>query len=215
MAQRTAYRSQLLTGLEALELAPGDAQVDALLAFRDLLEKWNRAYNLTSVRDPAEMVGRHLLDSLTIAPWVTASRVLDVGSGGGLPVVPLAILMPDRQFVGLDSNSKKTRFLTQCKLELGLRNLEVITARAEDYQPAEPFAQISSRAFTAVANMVQWCGHLLAPSGEFLAMKGPDWAAEVDALPAGWVLDAEHPLQVPGFDGERHLLIISRSSGHA
>lgn len=212
MAERNSYRSELAAGIEALGLAITDSQLESLLAFRNLLEKWNRAYNLTSVRDPAEMVPAHLLDSLTIVPWVRAQRLLDVGSGGGLPVVPLAIVMPERHFVAIDSNSKKTRFLTQCKLELSLRNLEVITTRAEDYRPAEAFEQISSRAFSAVANMIQWCAPLLAETGEFLAMKGPGWVSELDDMPAGWRLAEDHSLVVPGFDRERHLLIISRQA---
>jgi 16S rRNA (guanine527-N7)-methyltransferase len=211
MRETATYQADLIAGMTALGLPVDDERIGRLLAFRDLLEKWNRAYNLTSVRDPGQMVGRHLLDSLSIAPWVRSRRLLDVGSGGGLPVVPLAILMPGRQFVALDSNHKKTRFLTQCKLELGLRNLEVVTARAEDFHPSEPFEQISSRAFTAVDNMIQWCGPLLAATGEFLAMKGPDWATELNDMPAHWELAAEHPLQVPGCDGERHILIIRRA----
>lgn len=205
------YRSQLSAGLARLELPIREAQLEKLLAFRDLLEKWNRAYNLTSVRDPAAMIGRHLLDSLTIAPWIRAERLLDVGSGGGLPVIPLAILFPARQFFALDSNAKKTRFLTQCKLELDLPNLEVVTARAENFHPSAAFEQISARAFSAVAAMIQWCGPLLAETGEFLAMKGPDWRAELSDMPAGWELAADHLLQVPGFDHERHLLIIRRT----
>ena len=211
MSATPSYRAELAAGIDALGLQLDACAFDRLLAFRDLLEKWNRAYNLTAVRDPAEMIPRHLLDSLTIAPWVRAGRLLDVGSGGGLPVVPLAILYPERQFVALDSNGKKTRFLTQCKLELGLNNLQVVSSRAEDFQPAAGFEQISSRAFTAVANMVLWCGPLLADNGEFLAMKGPDWVTELSDMPPGWELVAEHPLQVPGFDHERHLLIIRRS----
>lgn len=210
MQAQDRYRSELTAGVTALGLQVDPDAINRLLAFRDLLEKWNRAYNLTSVRNPGEMVARHLLDSLTIAPWASADPLLDVGSGGGLPVIPLAILFPDRQFVALDSNGKKTRFLTQCKLELGLRNLDVVIGRAEDFEPSAPFAQISSRAFTAVANMVQWCGHLLAQEGEFLAMKGPDWAAELSDLPSGWELASNHLLHVPGFDHERHLLIIRR-----
>ena len=204
------YEAELSNGMAALGLATDQAQITRLLAFRELLEKWNRAYNLTSVRDPAQMISRHLLDSLSIVPWITAPRLLDVGSGGGLPVIPLAIIMPDRQFVALDSNQKKTRFLTQCKLELGLENLEVVRARAEDLPPTESFEQISSRAFAAVANMIEWCGRLLTPTGEFLAMKGPDWASELGDMPANWQLESDQPLQVPGCEGERHLLIIRR-----
>lgn len=215
MPGSSTYQADLKAGMQMLGVAADQAQVDKLLAFRDLLEKWNRAYNLTSVRDPAQMVGRHLLDSLSIAPWIRAPRLLDVGSGGGLPAVPLAIIMPERQFVALDSNSKKTRFLTQCKLELGLGNLDVVTARAEDFSPSEPFEQISSRAFTAVSNLIYWCGPLLATGGEFLAMKGPDRISELNDMPSDWRLDADHALQVPGCDGERHLLIISRARERA
>ncbi|MAM00449.1 16S rRNA (guanine(527)-N(7))-methyltransferase RsmG [Hydrocarboniclastica marina] len=214
MATDTAYREVLVKGAAQLGLTLSEHETDRLLAFRELLEKWNKAYNLTSVRDPAQMIGRHLLDSLSIAPWVTATDLLDVGSGGGLPVLPLAIIMPGTRFVALDSNSKKTRFLTQCKLELGLDNVEVVHARAEDFQPAQRFSQVSSRAFTAIANMVRWCGPLLAEEGEFLAMKGPEWIAELSDVPTAWYLAADHGLQVPGCEGQHHLLIIRRSGTH-
>ena len=203
---------QLATGLADLRQALTAEQQSRLLAFLALLSKWNRAYNLTAVREPGEMVSRQLLDSLSILPAVTADHLLDVGAGGGLPGIPLAIALPERRFTLLDSNSKKTRFLTQCVLELGLDNVDIIHGRAESCDPQARYQQISSRAFTALANLVDWCGHLLAEDGEFLAMKGQFPDDEVAALPVGWQVKRHQPLQVPGSSGERHLLIIDRVS---
>lgn len=206
------WQDQLSTGLAVMGLALGDDQQKRLLAFLGLLNKWNRAYNLTAVRDERQMVSRQLLDSLSILPWVTTDHLLDVGAGGGLPGIPLAITLPDRQFTLLDSNGKKTRFLNQCVLELGLDNVQVIHGRAEDCKPSRPFSQISSRAFTALENLVHWCDGLLANGGEFLAMKGQFPDDEVAALPAGWQVKSSHSLEVPGADGERHLLVVARAA---
>lgn len=193
-----------------MKLSVSESQQQQLLAFLALLNKWNKAYNLTAVRDEQVMVSRQLLDSLSILPWVTTQHLLDVGAGGGLPGIPLAIVCPDQRFTLLDSNGKKTRFLHQCVLELGLNNVEVIHGRAEDCEPEQPFTQISSRAFTALDNLVSWCAPLLASDGEFLAMKGQFPDDEVAVLPAGWQIESSHPLKVPGADGERHLLIVTR-----
>ena len=160
------------------------------------------------------MVSRQLLDRLSILPFVTADHLLDVGAGGGLPGIPLAITLPERRFTLLDSNSKKTRFLTQCVLELGLKNVEIIHGRAERCDPAIQYRQISSRAFTALDNLVNWCGHLLADEGEFLAMKGQFPDDEVAALPMGWQVTSRQSLSVPGSDGDRNLLVIGRDSSH-
>ena len=205
------WQKQLQRGLVAMDLNLSSGQQQQLLAFLALLNKWNRAYNLTAVREPAAMVSRQLLDSLSLRPFVTAERLLDVGAGGGLPGVPLAITCPERHFTLLDSNIKKTRFLTQCKLELGLDNLNIIHGRAEACPPDTRYHQISSRAFTALANLVDWCGHLLADGGEFLAMKGQFPDDEVAALPAPWQVREQHALVVPECSGERHLLILDRS----
>ena len=205
---------QLSDGLAAMNLSLSEGQQQQLLAFLALLNKWNKAYNLTAVRDERVMVSRQLLDSLSILPWVTTDHLLDVGAGGGLPGIPLAIVFPEKRFTLLDSNGKKTRFLNQCVLELGLGNVEVIHGRAEDCQPDQPFTQISSRAFTALENLVTWCGQLLASEGEFLAMKGQYPDDEVAALPAGWQVESSHSLTVPGADGERHLLIVARAERH-
>ncbi|SDW79272.1 16S rRNA (guanine(527)-N(7))-methyltransferase RsmG [Marinobacter mobilis] len=204
------WARQLQDGLAAMDVELSPQVQEQLLAFLGLLNKWNRAYNLTAVRDPRDMVSRQLLDSLSILPFIRAERILDVGSGGGLPGIPLAIVFPQRRFTLLDSNGKKTRFLNQCVLELGLTNVEVIHGRAEDCQPDQPFSQITSRAFTALANLVDWCGSLLQEDGEFLAMKGQFPDDEVAALPSGWQLGSHQPLVVPGCSGERHMLILTR-----
>jgi len=205
------WEGQLRDGLAQMGIALSGAQQTQLLAFLALLAKWNRAYNLTAVRDERVMVSRQLLDSLSIMPWLTTGHLLDVGAGGGMPGIPLAIVFPDKRFTLLDSNGKKTRFLNQCILELGLANVEVIHGRAEDCRPEQPYSQISSRAFTALGNLVGWCQQLLADSGQFLAMKGQFPDDEVAALPVGWQVESSHPLKVPGADGERHLLIVTRA----
>ncbi|GGC66591.1 16S rRNA (guanine(527)-N(7))-methyltransferase RsmG [Marinobacter halophilus] len=204
------WQGQLREGLAEMKLSLSEGQQQQLLAFLTLLNKWNKAYNLTAVRDEQVMVSRQLLDSLSILPWIRTEHLLDVGAGGGLPGIPLAIVCPDKRFTLLDSNGKKTRFLNQCVLELGLRNVEVIHGRAEDCRPEHPFSQISSRAFTALDNLVSWCGRLLASDGEFLAMKGQFPDDEVAALPAGWQVESSHSLKVPGAEGERHVLVVTR-----
>ncbi|MFO8142151.1 MAG: 16S rRNA (guanine(527)-N(7))-methyltransferase RsmG [Marinobacter sp.] len=204
------WQGQLRDGLVKMKLSLSEGQQQQLLAFLTLLNKWNKAYNLTAVRDEQVMVSRQLLDSLSILPWISTGHLLDVGAGGGLPSIPLAIVCPDKRFTLLDSNGKKTRFLNQCVLELGLNNVEVIHGRAEDCQPEQLFTQISSRAFAALDKLVSWCEPLLASDGEFLAMKGQFPDDEVAALPAGWQVESSHSLKVPGAEGERHLLIVTR-----
>lgn len=205
-----AWPAQLEAGLQSLGMALDAQTRESQLAFLGLLQKWNKAYNLTAVRDPVHMVSRQLLDSLAVMPYIQADAVLDVGAGGGLPGIPLALAYPERQFTLLDSNSKKTRFLTQCVLELGLDNVEVVHARAEDFHPEQPFRQITSRAFTALENLVNWCGHMLAPDGHFLAMKGQFPDDELATLPHDWQLADNIELTIPGCEGARHLLIIDR-----
>ena len=199
---------QLAQGLQALgsELS---AEVQAkLLAYAAFLEKWNRTYSLTALRDPALAVSHHLLDSLAILPYVTAPNLLDVGSGGGQPGIPLAIARPELAVTLIDSNGKKTAFLQQAAIELGLKNVQVVTARVEAFRPPAPFAAITSRAFAALADFVGLTRHLLAPGGAWLAMKGVRPDAEMNTLPADIAVVAVHRLDVPGVDGERHLVVI-------
>lgn len=199
---------QLSEGLRALGIELPAAAQAQLLAYAAFLEKWNRTYSLTALRDPKLAVSHHLLDSLAILPWVTAANLLDVGSGGGQPGLPLAIARPDLAVTVLDSNSKKTAFLQQAAIELGLKNVCVATARVEDFGPATPFAAITSRAFAELADFVGLTRHLLAPGGQWLAMKGQRPDAEIAKLPPGGSVTAVHRLHVPGVDGERHLVVI-------
>jgi 16S rRNA (guanine527-N7)-methyltransferase len=180
-----------------------------LSAYLTLLERWNRAYNLTAVRDPAAMVVRHLLDSLSILPWLVGPRVLDVGSGAGLPGIPLAIVRPDHDFFLLDSNGKRTRFLIQVVADLQLKNVNVVRGRVEDYQPEAPFDCIVSRAFATLADMVVDAGRLCAPTGRLLAMKGVFPDDELARLPSGYAVVGVHRLRVPSLDAERHLVHLA------
>lgn len=209
-----AHAAELLRGARELGIELSERQQQQLLAYLALLIKWNKAYNLTAVRDPDEMVSRHLLDSLSVVPFVAegGTRWLDVGSGGGMPGVPLAIMFPERAFTLLDSNGKKTRFLTQVKLELSLANLEVIHSRVEQYRPDAPFDGISSRAFSALQDFAAWTRHLGGVETRWLAMKGVQPDDELQALPADFRLEACHVLKVPGCQGQRHLLILRRTS---
>ncbi|CAA0115200.1 Ribosomal RNA small subunit methyltransferase G [Halioglobus japonicus] len=202
--------SLLQQGCDDLELAVDDAQRQQLLDYLALLAKWNKAYNLTAVRDEAQMVTRHLLDSLAIAPFINRQRLIDVGTGAGLPGVPLAILFPQREFHLLDSNGKKTRFLFQVKTALGLDNMAVHHSRVEAFRAAEPYDAVLSRAFASLQDMVQGCRHLLAPDGCFLAMKGQLPSEELAPLSQDYPESAIYPLCVPGLDEQRHLVVLAR-----
>lgn len=183
---------------------PDQTQAD-LLAYRALMQKWNKAYNLTAIRDPEQMVIRHLLDSLSILPYIDRFPVLDVGTGAGLPGIPLALCRPDEKFVLLDSNGKKTRFLTQVKIELGLENVEVIHSRVEDYRPGFGFEIITCRAFAALNTILERTQHLLTSTTRIMAMKGKE---EIPDLPGGFEQINSHELQVAWLDEERRLLEI-------
>ncbi|MGM0594903.1 MAG: 16S rRNA (guanine(527)-N(7))-methyltransferase RsmG [Pseudomonadota bacterium] len=209
----TTLRTKLDQGLVQLGLELPEAVRDGLVAYVELLGKWNRAYNLTAVRDPTEMVTRHLLDSLAVVPHLSGQRVIDVGTGGGLPGIPLALVFPERQFVLLDSNSKKTRFLVQAKSALGLENVTVVHSRVEAYEPETRFDAIITRAFASVADILAGSRHLLTPQGEFLAMKGTVPEAELAEMPEGFYLLEVVALAVPGLEREqRHLLRIGRAA---
>ncbi len=203
------WRRQLDRGLAELNLQLSKGQGEQLLAFLGLLARWNRSYNLTAVRDPAIMVRRQLLDSLSILPWVDQGPVLDVGTGAGLPGIPLAIARPDLKFSLLDSNGKKTRFVTQVVGELGLANVEVIRSRVEQLDRPRHYARIISRAFATLAEMLEKTNQLLAPDGCWLAMKGAEPLVEHADLPADLGVKTV-ALQVPGERGQRNLVILRR-----
>ena len=200
----------LEAGMQQMEVEYSSEQRDMLLAYLQLLMTWNKAYNLTAIRDPGEMIRLHLLDSLAVLPHISGKRLIDVGTGAGLPGIPLAIMCPERDFTLLDSNGKKTRFLFQARCDLGLSNLKEINSRVENHRPEVPYDAVLSRAFTSVADMVNKCSHLLSPEGLFLAMKGKFPQSELSEVGKDYKVNASHTLQVPGVDGERHLIVISR-----
>lgn len=215
----SSLQAVLSAGIEDLNLdCPLDVQAQ-LLDYVRLLDKWNRVYNLTAVRDPAEMVTRHILDSLAVMPFLDKGskglRILDVGTGAGLPGIPLALLSaqthPEREFVLLDSNSKKTRFMQQVVTELGLSNVQVVHARTEAFHPDEPFDVVVSRAFASVADMLAGAGQHCVSEGVILAMKGADPAAELVGLDTKFMVEQVHRLVVPGLDEERHLVSLRRA----
>ncbi len=209
MASPDSLKADLLRGAAELSLALDEPQAEKMLAYLTLLQRWNRAYNLTAIREPAAMLTGHLLDSLSVAPHLTGEIFADIGTGPGLPGIPLAILFPDKRFLLLDSNGKKTRFLFQAITTLELSNVEAVHARVESYQPGQLFDGVISRAFTALADMVEKTAHLLADGGYFYAMKGTYPKEELSALPKGFKVEHLIPLQVPGLVGERHLVQIA------
>lgn len=209
MFLRLELSHALQNGAKTLGLVLNDATNARLLDYIALIEKWNKVHNLTAVREPQEMVTLHLLDSLTIVAHVPqGARVIDIGSGAGLPGIPLAIAREDVSVTLLDSNHKKAAFLRQAKSELKLDNVSVIADRVEDVKPAELFDIVVSRAFSDLPDFVAAAHHLLAPQGTMLAMKGVYPYEEIAKLPASVVLDKVLPLQLPGSDAQRHLVLL-------
>ena len=216
---REAMRRRLREGASALQLDLPDAQVDKLLDYLALLQKWNAVYNLTAVRDPGQMLTQHLLDCMAALPAFTgASRVLDVGSGGGLPGLVIAIWAqhaePGMRVEMIDTVHKKTAFLTQARSELGLDNAKIHTGRVEQFDSPEKFDVITSRAFAELSDFINWSGHLLKEGGRMIALKGQARQTEKESLPAGWKIVQLQALTVPGLDAERHLVHIERADNH-
>lgn len=193
-------------GLEELHLSIQETQIKDLLAFIALIEKWNKAYNLTAIRKKEDMVGLHLLDSLAILPHLHGTRIIDIGTGAGLPGIPLAVCCPEREFTLLDCNAKKTRFVQQAVLELKLKNVTVCHQRVEDHHPETGYDAILTRAFASLPDIVALTRHLLAPNGVLLAMKGQQAEAESAQVTAATTLI---PINVPGIDAERYLIRIA------
>lgn len=211
MSASDSIRDQLAAGTAALQIALPAVAVDQLVDYVALLGKWNKVYNLTAIREPRQMVNQHLFDSLAVLPYVRGPRLLDVGSGAGLPGLVLGIANPELHCTLLDSSGKKTRFLTQAVIELKLTNIEVVQSRIEDYRPAMLFDDIVSRAFADLTTFVSLAAPLLAEGGRLLAMKGARAAREVEAMPEGWRV-ATHSLSVPQLDATRELVIAERVS---
>jgi len=200
-------RDVLVTGLEDLGVSATEQQIDLLLAFVRLIEKWNKTYNLTAIRNREEMLRLHILDSLAVLPFVSGKNIIDVGTGAGLPGIPLAIFMPDVQFTLLDSNAKKTRFVQQAVLELKLKNVEVVHSRVEQLKRAGEFDAVLCRAFASLHDIMQWTDYLLQAEGVLIAMKGQKPVAELEQLERVYSVES---IVVPGIDAERCVVRINK-----
>ena len=200
----------LVSGTMEMGLTLDDDQIDRLLALLDLVVEWNQKFNLTAIVEPTAMVQKHLLDSLTVQPWIKGPFVTDVGTGAGFPGLPLAIVNPDIRFTLVDSIGKKIRFVEHAAKELGLGEVEAVCSRAESMKPAQRATTVVSRALSTVPDFVRHAGHLCTHAGRMLAMKGRDPAAELAGLPKGWRVDGVARLAVPGLPDERHLVVLQR-----
>lgn len=197
--------------LKSAAISLSDQQKQQLVDYVAMLHKWNKAYNLTSVRDPEQMLVRHIMDSIVVEPHLVGDRFIDVGTGPGLPGIPLAIVRPQAHFTLLDSLGKRVRFLKQVQHELKLENVTPVQSRVEDFPAEPPFDGVISRAFASLNDMVSWCHHLPCQQGRFYALKGVLPEEEIADLPAAFRVEKVTPLKVPQLEGERHLVIISPS----
>jgi len=210
---QAALATVLREGVTDMQLDVTPEQQAKLMSYLQLMYKWNAVYNLTSLRDPMQMVTHHLLDSLAAVPaFKNATNVLDVGAGGGLPGIVLAITRPDMKVAMIDTVHKKTAFLTQVKAELALSNVTVHTMKVQDLQVSDKFDVITSRAFADLSDFVNWSGHLLQEGGKFIALKGVAPSEERERLPQAWKVSGLQPLQVPRLGAERHLVFIERTT---
>ena len=196
-------KKKLINLIDQTDLSITSQQIDQLIYYVEMLNKWNKAYNLTAVRDPSEMLVKHIMDSLVVSPYLVGNTFIDVGTGPGLPGIPLAIINPDKQFDLVDSLGKRIRFLKQVQFELKLQNIQPIQSRIEEYNQKQ-FDGVISRAFASLQDMLIWCKHLPNQQGSFYALKGSD----LDAIPEGFVLKQNIKLSVPELDAERRLMII-------
>ncbi len=210
MTSRSDLQTRLERGIAALGVSLPAGAVDRLLDYQALLARWNATYNLTAIRDPGEMVSRHLVDSLAILPYVQGQTLADLGTGPGLPGIPLAIAAPERQVLLVDSNGKKVRFLREAIRSLKLENVRAVQSRVEEVEGQ--FDCITARAFASLQDMLAWGGHLLTQDGIWLAMKGKLPDDELPGVPAGFEVRAIHTLDVPGVGGERHLVVLGRTA---
>lgn len=203
-------KAKLDSLLAQANIQVSEQQKDQLIEFVNLLNKWNKAYNLTSVRDPQEMLVKHILDSLVVSPYLQGDRFIDVGTGPGLPGLPLAIINPDKQFVLLDSLGKRVSFIRNAVLKLRLTNVTPVLSRVEEYQPEEKFDGVLSRAFASLKDMTEWCHHLLSSDGLFYALKGIYHQEEVQNLNDIFTVEKVVSLDVPTLVGERHLVLLTK-----
>ena len=214
MSDEHILQSELLALLEDnlkdSNLVVTQEQQYLLINYVLLMHKWNKTYNLTSVRDPRDMVIKHIVDSIVVAPFLDKYRYIDVGTGPGLPGIPLAIMCPDKQFVLLDSLGKRVRFMKQVAYELKIANIQPVQSRVEDFDPDVEIDGVLSRAFASLKDMLHWCQHLVNSHGVFIALKGQLPSNELEELPLGFILQETIKLNVPGLDGERHIVMIKR-----
>ncbi|WP_299573408.1 16S rRNA (guanine(527)-N(7))-methyltransferase RsmG [uncultured Shewanella sp.] len=203
---------QLKTYLAETNISATETQQQQLVGFVTMLNKWNKAYNLTSVRDPEQMLIRHVMDSLVVSPYLKGQRFIDVGTGPGLPGIPLAILNPDKEFVLLDSLGKRIRFQKQVQFELKINNITSVESRVEAYEPEQKFDGVISRAFASIEDMLTWCHHLPADNGQFYALKGLLSETELTSIPTEFDVVETITLTVPKLDEQRHLLKLVKKS---
>ena len=203
-------KAKLDSLLAQANIQVSEQQKDQLIELVNLLNKWNKAYNLTSVRDPQEMLVKHILDSLVVSPYLQGDRFIDVGTGPGLPGLPLAIINPDKKFVLLDSLGKRVSFIRNAVLKLRLTNVTPVLSRVEEYQPEEKFDGVLSRAFASLKDMTEWCHHLLSSDGLFYALKGIYHQEEVQNLNDIFTVEKVVSLDVPMLVGERHLVLLTK-----
>lgn len=206
-----ALNEILTDGLASLELTLSDEQTTKLVDYVALMDKWNKAYNLTSVRDPRQMMVKHILDSLAVAPYIDGNRIIDVGTGPGLPGIPLAIARPELSFTLLDSLGKRVRFLKQVCHELKLSNVTPVQSRVESHTPDIPYDIVVSRAFASLKDMLHWCQHLVDSNGQFLALKGQLPQDEITEVSDYYTVKNTVNIEVPGLEGQRHLIFISKA----
>lgn len=208
----SAVMRELKEGAASLGLAFNEQVFSSLDKYLELLIKWNSSFNLSGISNPQEMVSRHLLDSLAVSPFLNAETIADIGTGAGLPGIPLAIANPDKKFILVDSNGKKTRFLFQAKLALNLANVSIENCRIEHYQSKQQIDIVVSRAFASLSDMADKTSHLLSPSGFMLAMKGRYPALEIEELGDSCSIMKVEELRIPGEEGERHLVFMQRAN---
>ncbi len=209
---RSDLLGMLQAGAESLQLSLDDKTAQRMLAYVDLIEKWNRVYNLTAVKGRRNMVIRHVLDSLTVLPHLCGERLLDIGSGAGLPGIPLALASPQLEVVLLDSNAKRIRFLRQCAAQLKLGNVSTVQSRVEEYRSQEKFDTLVSRAYSTLGAMIEGSGQLLGDSGCIIAMKGRWPGEETTTLPKGFLIDRVIDTHVPYLNEQRHLVVCRRDN---
>lgn len=208
--QVSSYSSEILAGAKSLKIALDDRKVSAFIDYLALFHKWNKSYNLSAIRNPDDMPAKHILDSLSVLPYIKAKHVIDVGTGAGLPGIPLAICLPETKFILLDSNGKKTRFLFQVVQALDLQNVEIVNTRVERWHPELLFDAVLCRAYSSIPGIVESCEHLLATNGKIFAMKGLIPTDELREVEKHYIVETVQELEVPGVEGERNLIVLAK-----